>query len=896
MKQLELQHEELQQKAARIQGLFQFLNFSDAAAFDRCLGRSGKSPDCLSRAPDGGPTRQYTTITTAAQNRKMRQNEAHRSVQLNAQRREPASLSNAEIMNRLKEVFVAYTDPYLYAHTGRREMNIVGFLRLMRDCRLLDNKLSLVSADVIFTRVDAGVDVDPGSGGTVLGDLHVDFGEFMRCLHAVVRMKFPKITDEQEALLLLARKWVLPFASDSGTAGAGSSVDGLFSRSTMNLIRKYDGQLKRLFAWYSSLGETDPSRVSWAWAREHGGTISSSGFVLMLLNFEVLPVLLSKGKALDTFDRCEAANDGDEKANRMYYPAFLETISEIALEVGKFVLPRIRAAASPDELKLLRRYAESCPPPHGPKVLQAYQDALVSRGRDPSSLLEQGHALYDAEGVKRHNEEKAAAALRKKLQADAEDVVQRRENLRQRFALTRLRNFYRDVRTFNNNTTWPPERDTSPQNARAVDAGDAEVGVHVAFYDAERAIKTPTPVWIPVGHVASRRYTSTSVAPDQSTPTGAGAAAVGTAAAAAAPGTMLSGAAGNVLVLEVPPAAAASKPAAFLTPTGQNGQPGYKQLTIHIPGIVPASGGPGTYVRSPKPYMLKVSIEDRDEHEAIMDLAGRLPYIRTQPRGGGDAAAATGALAASASVSSLHGRPRAVTAPADLAPQRRVSQGLGTSTAEPSYATAGEEPGYSGLAVEDSRLTAASSRPHLPPVHHQLHRQQATAAALAALAGQAAPRAHLRHSHGGASSLHLPPAASQPFHPLPHPHGADPASSQHLHMPPLGPSASVASLNLALPLGPSPSQLGALGVIPQAAVGAAGMLSESQRSGAFAATGAAGLRSSLHRGKSQRRRPVDARGMPQLPLPVESKPSMEVEAALKELDRFDSSMVSVVAA
>ncbi len=89
--------------------------------------------------------------------------------------------------------------------------------------------------------------------------------------------------------------------------------------------------------------------------------------------------------------------------------------------------------------------------------------------------------------------------------------------MRQRFALTRLRNFFRDVRTTNNNTTWPPERDASPTNrgsgggaphgvaghnhhnhhhgphGAAGDGGDGD-SVHVAFFDSERAIKTPRPM------------------------------------------------------------------------------------------------------------------------------------------------------------------------------------------------------------------------------------------------------------------------------------------------------------------------------------------------------------------------------------------------------------------
>ncbi len=60
------------------------------------------------------------------------------------------------------------------------------------------------------------------------------------------------------------------------------------------------------------------------------------------------------------------------------------------------------------------------------------------------------------------------------------------------------------MRTTNNNTTWPPERDASPTTRRsgagALGVGGTgaeaaeEGGVHVAFYDSERAIKTPRPV------------------------------------------------------------------------------------------------------------------------------------------------------------------------------------------------------------------------------------------------------------------------------------------------------------------------------------------------------------------------------------------------------------------
>ncbi|GLC72051.1 hypothetical protein PLESTF_001198800 [Pleodorina starrii] len=851
---LEMQQEEVQLDAAKIQGLFQYLNFCDAAAFDRCLGRSGKSPECLSRGPDGRPTpRNYATITTTTHNRKIRQQEATRTVQLMAQRKEPASLTDEETLERLKDVFTSYSDPMLYAHTGRREMNIVGFCRLMRDCRLLDNRLTLVAADVIFTRVEAGVDQDePGAGSTLLGDLHVDFEEFMRCLRAVVRVKFPAATDPRDAMLLLARKWLLPFARESGAGGGvGNSVEGLFSRSTMNLIRKYDGQLKKLFAWYSSMDETDPARVTWAWAREHAGAINSAQFVLMLLNFTVLPVLLSKHAALEVFIRCEAANDGDERANAMFYPAFLETIAEVALEVGKYAVSRMREATSPDDLKVLRRYAESCPPPHGPKLMEVYQEVLASRGRDASSLDQ--HGLYDVEAARRRNEQDMEAAMQRQAKAHASGVMQRREGLRQRFALTRLRNFYRDVRTFNNNTTWPPERDLSPTTHRSKPrpgGGEASEGVHVAFYDSERAIKTPKPVWIPVCNPGPRRHSHVGPEVAMPSPSAAAAAAAAAAGAAMVLGGGGGGGGGNCLTLD----------------SGGGGNVRSSAVVAHgLSILLPSSATANGYVRSPKPYQLKVAIEDRDEHEAILDLAGRLPYI-CLPSDAAAAAAVAAAISARTSASSvplvlpLAVKPRAVTAPAELS-RRRISNGggipgddVGAGPAPEGQACgAAAGGGGGGLASEKSGGSCSTvSRPRLPPVHHQLHRAQATAAALAVLAGAPPPQV---------STLHLPPAL-----------GA--VGSLHT----VAPCTSTSTTTL---LGPSNSQPGGLsGGGAGAGAGAGGVYSpnNSQRFSPH---------SSLTRRRQGTRKRVDAAGLPDLQLPSEGPPSSEVAAALDELDRFD---------
>jgi hypothetical protein len=42
------------------------------------------------------------------------------------------------------------------AENGIYELTTLGFQRLVRDCRLLDNSISVTDVDTVFTRVDGG--------------------------------------------------------------------------------------------------------------------------------------------------------------------------------------------------------------------------------------------------------------------------------------------------------------------------------------------------------------------------------------------------------------------------------------------------------------------------------------------------------------------------------------------------------------------------------------------------------------------------------------------------------------------------------------------------------------------------------------------------------------------
>lgn len=67
----------------------------------------GKSPDCLSRAPDGGPTpRKYANILTTTYSRKVREQEVTRPNLLGWKRKNVGMLPAEDVEKQLREVRV----------------------------------------------------------------------------------------------------------------------------------------------------------------------------------------------------------------------------------------------------------------------------------------------------------------------------------------------------------------------------------------------------------------------------------------------------------------------------------------------------------------------------------------------------------------------------------------------------------------------------------------------------------------------------------------------------------------------------------------------------------------------------------------------------------------------
>ena len=54
-----------------------------------------------------------------------------------------------------------------------------------------------------------------------------------------------------------------------------------------DILKTHDSQLRDCYAWYATLEQTDPQRVTWDSVKLHGGSVGLTQLMLMLLNFEV---------------------------------------------------------------------------------------------------------------------------------------------------------------------------------------------------------------------------------------------------------------------------------------------------------------------------------------------------------------------------------------------------------------------------------------------------------------------------------------------------------------------------------------------------------------------------------------------------------------------------------
>jgi hypothetical protein len=275
----------------------------------------------------------------------------------------------------------------------------------------------------------------------------------------------------------------------SDGAADGRPVNVVFLPETLALLRECDPSLRTVFGWYASLDASDPRLTTWEAVRASGGTVGRTETMLLLLNFRVVPALISRNDALDAFSRhareAHPAVNTHRKGDPLAYPAFLEAIANIAIAVADGMEERMRASvSSPDDMRTLLRYATGVPGELGERLREvaaaqsAAWSASLAATMQPFGDLPHGVARDDALATTAARTEAAAAA--EEARQAVLSVAARREALMKQHAVVRKSNSRRDVRTPVNNPVWPLNHATGtlheslPRLTRADTAGQLQ--------------------------------------------------------------------------------------------------------------------------------------------------------------------------------------------------------------------------------------------------------------------------------------------------------------------------------------------------------------------------------------------------------------------------------------
>jgi hypothetical protein len=285
--------------------------------------------------------------------------QAERSRRLARMRRGTLDIDIEELEASLRVIFRAYAKYRVFKErvrfrrapvfgtvpeeeNGVYEIDTLGWQRLVRDAGLLDNSLTANDLDEVFTAVDAGLirmnhanaDVRKrrAAQAAAYGDLRLDFDEFCAVLKHSACLRYPEAKDEDVAYVALLKNYILPNASRAEIVPI-PGLDELLSRAAMNEIRARDAMLKRIYAHYATLElySATTQKITWRVVERLNATLNEDEFLMWLINFEVVPHLMSKAEAMRVFCDVEEANDADEEVGEMLYPAFCELIGQLAI-------------------------------------------------------------------------------------------------------------------------------------------------------------------------------------------------------------------------------------------------------------------------------------------------------------------------------------------------------------------------------------------------------------------------------------------------------------------------------------------------------------------------------------------------------------------------------------
>ncbi|XRB23656.1 hypothetical protein RI054_35g135100 [Pseudoscourfieldia marina] len=253
---------------------------------------------------------------------------------------------------------------------GVQFLCVHGWLRLVRDLEVLDNKLALGSAVAIFEDANDLV-TRPGRNGNKT-ELKADAKAFRRMLTHLAQMRYPSSANPLQALIAwhapLARgaphtsryrhpepgvaMYPVGYDGDVVTPGdappppppvVGDELDDIASLEACALLKKYRAPLRRVYAHYCTLSLISCVYSTWPHVKGANRAMREGEFLRLLSDFYATPLLLERQECISAF---RAANRDAELTDRPAkavgsFPQFCEALLRCALRCASSLPKRL---------------------------------------------------------------------------------------------------------------------------------------------------------------------------------------------------------------------------------------------------------------------------------------------------------------------------------------------------------------------------------------------------------------------------------------------------------------------------------------------------------------------------------------------------------------------------
>mmetsp|Transcript_29377 Transcript_29377/g.56395 ORF Transcript_29377/g.56395 Transcript_29377/m.56395 type:complete len:584 (+) Transcript_29377:322-2073(+) len=363
----------------RVEAFLKYLELDNIPAVRLKMGKSGKSVDYsapIRNVGRGGPTlndrnRDSTPISHSTKGVRKHTHEA--------------------LDQKLKQVFCSYC-------TGKSSkgdlMGITGLVKVLRECRILDNRFDMNDAGVVFYRILAGSD-----GGASAGKMNFD--QFKEALNSIGEYKFP-----QEKVEVARLKMVGDVIKFGNQLDADDAVfDALCSEQVLEVFKHHDKQLKTVFAHYATLDLVSADVSSWKAVKQANRSMDINESMMCMLNFEIVPHLVTKREAMDLFRIVNMGPAADDNPDDLCFPEFLEYIGRLAMLVSERVADKLISPwTTIMEMSAIRRYMAAC----GPEARAVFLTLFENRASEVRSRRVQldGEARMRAQEKIREEQDK----------------------------------------------------------------------------------------------------------------------------------------------------------------------------------------------------------------------------------------------------------------------------------------------------------------------------------------------------------------------------------------------------------------------------------------------------------------------------------------------------------